>query len=306
MNRILVVGSLNMDFVIDVAHMPLAGETILGKNVTLVSGGKGANQAYAAGKLGGSVQMIGAVGNDMYGKMLKDNLETVGVDTSGIETMEGVPTGNAFITVDGQGENCIIVIQGTNACITKEMIDRHMELIDNCDMVIMQLEIPIEIVDYVKKIAKKKGKTVILDPAPAKEGLPEEFFRGFDIVKPNETEIRTLVGRNLETTNDLISGARELLEKGVGKVIITLGGEGALLVTKEHSEHFPAGKAKVVDTTAAGDSFTAAFAVALGEGKSYEEAIRFGNRVSGIVVTKKGAQTSIPTIAEVQEKDKNH
>ncbi len=298
MNKILVVGSLNMDFVIDVQNMPLAGETILGKSVTLVPGGKGANQAYAAGKLGGDVGMIGAVGNDMYGRMLKENLESVGVDTSGVETVEGLPTGNAFITVDESGENRIIVIQGTNACITKEMIDRHMELIDKCDTVIMQLEIPLEIVAYVKNIAKEKGKTVILDPAPAKAGLPDDFFRGFDIVKPNETEIQTLSGRKMETKEELMEGARELLKKGVDTVIITLGGDGALLVTKDTSKEFHAKKVNAIDTTAAGDSFTAAFAVALGKGMTYGEAIEFGNSVSGIVVTRKGAQTSIPTMEE--------
>lgn len=299
MNKILVVGSLNMDFVINVDKMPLPGETLLGKKVTLVPGGKGANQAYAAGKLGGNVSMIGAIGDDEYGKMLKESLESVNVDTSGIETIEGVSTGNAFINVDEEGENCIIVIQGANAGITKEMIDRHIELIKACDTVIMQLEIPLEIVTYVKEIAKKKGKTVILDPAPAKAGLPEEFFRDFDIVKPNETEIQTLIGRRMETKEELIAGARELLDKGVGKVIITLGGDGAVLVTKDNSEEFSAEKVNVIDTTAAGDSFTAALAVALGEGRPYSEAIKFGNEVSGIVVTRKGAQTSIPTLEEI-------
>lgn len=309
MNKILVVGSLNMDFVIDVEKMPLAGETVLGKKVTLVSGGKGANQAYAAGKLGGNVSMIGAIGDDVYGEMLKENLESVGVETSGIETVQGIPTGNAFITVNEEGENSIVVIQGTNAKITKEMIDRHIEQIEACDTVIMQLEIPLEIVTYVKEIAKKNGKMVILDPAPAKEGLPEEFFRGFDIVKPNEVEIQTLVGRKLETKEELIGGAKELLDKGIDKVIITLGGDGAVLVTKDKAEEFCARKVNVIDTTAAGDSFTAAFAVALGEGRSYREAITFGNEVSGIVVTKKGAQTSIPTMEDVikkmKERDEN-
>lgn len=298
MNKILVVGSLNMDFVVDVKSMPLAGETILGKKVTLVSGGKGANQAYAAGKLGGNVWMIGAVGNDVYGKMLKESLESVGVDTSGVETIEGIPTGNAFITVDERGENSIIVIQGANACITKEMIDRHMDLIDKCDTVIMQLEIPLEIVTYVKDIAKEKGKTVILDPAPAKAGLSDEFFHGFDIVKPNETEIQTLSGRKMETKIELVEGAKGLLGKGVDTVIITLGGDGALLVTKDTSKEFHAKKVTAIDTTAAGDSFTAALAVALGKGMPYSDAIEFGNSVSGIVVTRKGAQTSIPTMEE--------
>lgn len=158
MNKILVVGSLNMDFVIDVDAKPLAGETVLGKGVTLIPGGKGANQAYAVGKLGGDVRMIGAVGDDIYGKLLKDNLKNAGVKISGIETVAGVSSGNAFITVDNKGENSIIVIQGTNALVSKEMIDRHIEMIDDCDTVIMQMEIPVDVVRYVKDAAKKEGR----------------------------------------------------------------------------------------------------------------------------------------------------
>lgn len=299
MSRILVVGSLNMDFVIDVEKMPVAGETILGERLKLVPGGKGANQAYAAGKLGGDVQMIGAVGNDTYGQMLMENLKSVGVDTSGIEVLEGVPTGNAFISVDKNGENSIIVIQGANARITSEMIDRHRDLIDACDIVIMQMEIPIPVIEYVKQIAKEKGKIVILDPAPAQADLTEEFLSGFDIIKPNETELQILTGRKMTSCEEMAEGARELLDKGIGTVIITLGGEGALMITKDSCEEFKARKVIPVDTTAAGDSFTAALAIQLGKGISCGEAIAFGNKVSGVVVTRKGAQTSIPTMEEV-------
>lgn len=301
MDKILVVGSLNMDFVVDVDAKPLAGETVLGKRVTLVPGGKGANQAYAAAKLGGNVQMIGAVGDDVYGKILKDNLEQVGVDTSGIETIKGTSSGNAFITVDSKGENSIIVIQGANALITREIIDRHIDMINDCDMVIMQLEIPLDTVMYVKEIAKERGKQVILDPAPAKEKFPEGFFRGIDIVKPNETELQILSGRESDTKEKLMESAKEILKKGVGKVIVTLGKKGCLFVTENICEEFPAQKVHAVDTTAAGDSFTGALAVALGKGATCGEAVKFGNRVSAIAVTRKGAQTSIPTIEEVAD-----
>ena len=299
MGGILVVGSLNMDFVINVKQRPVAGETILGRSVNLVPGGKGANQAYAAGKLGGKIHMIGAVGNDVYGEMLTSNLKSVGVDTSGIEIIDGVPTGNAFITVDEKGENSIIVIQGANALLSKEMIDRHKNFIKNCDTFIMQMEIPIEVVSYVKKLAKEKGKRIILDPAPAKSNLKEEFFDGIDIVKPNETELQTLVGKKLETIEELEEGARELLNKGIKTVIVTLGKDGAMMVSEDECERYKVGHVNVVDTTAAGDSFTAAFAVALENSMCYEQAIDFGNKVSGIVVTRKGAQTSIPTMEEV-------
>lgn len=304
MSNILVVGSLNMDFVINVKKMPLSGETILGEDVNLVPGGKGANQAYAVGKLGGKVEMLGAVGDDLYGKMLIENLQDVGVGTSGIEVISGTPTGNAFISVDKEGENSIIVVQGANNKLTTQMIDKHLNLIEEADIIIMQMEIPLGVVEYVKILAKEKGKKVILDPAPAQKDLSEQFLKGFNIVKPNETELQTLIGKKISTEEELILGAKELLEKGIQTVIVTLGGEGALLVKKDREEYFKAQKVMAIDTTAAGDCFTAALALALSEGKDYAEAIRFGNSVSGIVVTRKGVQTSIPTMEEVIEKMK--
>lgn len=177
MKKILVVGSLNMDFVIGVQKIPVPGETILAKAMRLVPGGKGANQAYAAAKLGGQVAMIGAVGDDPFGRQLTSNLAEVGVDISGIETLPGCPTGNAMITVEEQGENAIIVVPGANAHLTTEMIDKHIRLVDVCDIIIMQLEIPLDVVSYVKKLGMERGKQIILDPAPAKTGLPDSFLR---------------------------------------------------------------------------------------------------------------------------------
>ena len=246
--------------------------------------------------------MIGAVGDDLYGRRLIENLQNVGVGISGIEIIQGTPTGNAFISVDEGGENSIIVVQGANNKLTTQMIDKHVNLIKRADIIIMQLEIPLEVVEYVKTLAQEK--LIILDPAPAQDDLPKQFLEGFTIVKPNETELQTLIGKKLETKEELISGAEELLEKGIQTVIVTLGGDGALLVTKDKTEYFKAQKVTAVDTTAAGDCFTAALALALSKGKAYAEAIQFGNSVSGIVVTRKGAQTSIPTMEEVIEKMK--
>lgn len=299
MKKILVVGSLNMDSVIRVHNIPVPGETVLAQGIRQVPGGKGANQAYAAAKLGGQVAMIGAVGDDAFGRQLKDNLASVGVDVSGIETLPGCPTGNAVIPVDDRGENAILVVPGANAQLTTEMIDRHIRLVDECDMILMQLEIPLEVVSYVKQLGRARGKQMILDPAPAKAGLPDDFFAGFDIVKPNETELQTLLGKALPTPQALQDGARALLQKGVGAVIVTLGEAGAWMVTNAGVQTFPACKVTAVDTTAAGDSFTAAFAVARSRGESDADAIAFGNRVSGIVVTRPGAQTSVPTMEEV-------
>lgn len=301
MKKILVVGSLNMDCVVETPVMPKAGETISGRSVILVPGGKGANQAYAVGKLGGNVSMIGAVGNDSFGHALKENLENVNVDTTGIKVLDGETTGQAFITVDDQGENSIIIIAGTNGKVSKELIQKNRNLIEESDIVIMQLEIPLEVVEYVKDLAKEMEKLVIVDPAPAVAGVPDSFWKGIDYIKPNETELEILIGRKMGTREELKEGAREMLAKGVKGVIVTLGGEGCLFVTREEEMFFEANKVKAVDTTAAGDSFTAGFALALSEGRGCKEAIRFGQKVSAIAVTRKGAQTSIPSREEVEE-----
>ena len=301
MKKIAVVGSLNMDIVIETPHMPKGGETISGRNVTLIPGGKGANQAYAVGKLGGDITMIGAVGRDSSGDALLENLKSVNVNVSGIRRMEEGVTGQAYITVDDHGENSIILIAGTNGLVTTELIDDHMDVLRECDIVIMQLEIPLDVVEYVKEFAVEEGKTVIVDPAPAISNIPDHFWKGIDYIKPNETELAILTGLKMETREELVQGTRMMIGKGVKNVIVTLGGDGCLFVTNETEEFFPAHKVKAVDTTAAGDSFTAAFALALSQGKEYKEAIELGQKVSSIVVTRKGAQTSIPTMGEVNQ-----
>ena len=300
MEKIVVIGSLNMDHVIEVPHMPECGETLSGRSVALVPGGKGANQAYAVGKLGGNVTMIGAIGKDASGEALINNLKCVGVNVEGIAQIDGGITGQAFITVDDNGDNSIVIIAGTNGMVTKELIDENVHIIKESDIVIMQLEIPLDVVAYVKEIAVKEGKTVIIDPAPAVADIPDFFWKGIDYIKPNETELAILTGLRLETREEIIKGAKMMLERGVKNVIVTLGGDGCLLVKEEGEQFFPSHKVKAVDTTA-GDSFTAAFALALSRGKRDEEAIALGQKVSSIVVTRKGAQTSIPTMSEVEE-----
>lgn len=288
-----------MDFVIEVKQMSLPGQTILGKNFTLVPGGKGANQAYAIGKLGTNTSMLGAVGNDEYGKKLLENLNAVNVNTSGIVKLDNINTGCAFINVDETGENSIVVISGANGKMTKELVDNNINLIEEADIIVMQLEIPVETVTYIAKIAKEKGKLVILDPAPAIANLSSELLSNVDIIKPNETEVQTLSGIQANSEDDIVRAAKSLLEKGANTVIVTLGKNGSLLVTKEKVQSFKSLDVQVVDTTAAGDSFTAALAKSLLEGNSIEKSIEFGHLVSSIVVTKKGAQTSIPNQAEI-------
>ena len=247
MKKIVVVGSLNMDCVVETPSMPKPGETITGKSVSQVPGGKGANQAYAIGKLGGDVQMIGAVGNDSCGMALKKSLESVGVKTDGLAILDGETTGQAFITVDGQGENSIIIIAGTNGLVTRELIDQNRRLIEESDIVIMQLEIPLEVVEYVKELAVSLGKLVIVDPAPAVEGIPDHFWKGIDFIKPNETELAILTGQERKNREELEEGARQMLAKGVKGVLVSLGGDGCLLVREEESRFFPANKVKAVD-----------------------------------------------------------
>ena len=301
MKNIVVVGSLNLDTVIEVPQMPKAGETLAGTSVTQIPGGKGANQAYAVGKLLGKVKMIGAVGDDAPGKVLVNNLKSVGVDVSGISEIKGGTTGQAFIAVEDSGENSIIIIAGTNADVTKELIQKNEDVIQKADIIIMQLEIPLETVEYIKEMAIKLGKTVILDPAPAVRDLPDSFWTGIDYIKPNETELSILVGRPLEGIDAIQEGTCSMLKKGVKNVLVTLGNEGCLFVAEGTEEYYPACKVEAVDTTAAGDCFTAAFALALSQGKTCGEAIVFGQKVAAIAVTRKGAQTSIPSPEEIME-----
>jgi ribokinase len=297
-SNLLIVGSLNMDTVIDVKNMPKPGETILGKKYELCPGGKGANQAYAAGKLGAKVSMIGMLGKDDNGARLLKNLQSVGVNTKGIQTLDDTTSGTAFITVDEHGENSIIVISGANFELAKEHIDRHIDLIDQCDAVVAQLEIPLDVVTYLANVAKSKNKLFILDPAPATSELPEQLIRNVDIMKPNETELQILTGMQTQTEEQIVEAARSLIKRGVKTVVVTVGSKGAVLVTEQDFKVYPSRKVEAVDTTAAGDTFTAAFAMKLMDGSSCEEAIKFGNIVSSIVVTRKGAQNSIPSYEE--------
>lgn len=307
MKNILVVGSLNMDFVCEVDKMPQDGETIIANNFSLIPGGKGANKAYSLGKLGcKNVTMFGAVGNDEYGKELINNLNSVNVETSYIKILDNINTGRAFINVDKRGENIITVVSGANNEITEEMINENVDLIENSDIIILQLEIPIKINELVAKIAKEKGKTVILDPAPAISNLSEDLLKYIDIIKPNETEIEILSGIKITCDNDIVTASNILLDKGVKNVLVTLGGKGSILVNKQTTKKFNSYYVEVVDTTAAGDSYVAALAKSLSENKTLEYSIKYAHLISSIVVSKKGAQTSIPSIEEVADFLKNY
>ncbi len=298
--RILVIGSLNMDIVLSLHHMPQPGETIIARDKSEHPGGKGANQAFAAARLGGNIAMIGRVGSDKYGETLVSNLKNAGADTSGIIMQPDTDTGLAFIYVDEKGENSIVVASGANALLTPQDIRDMERLLNACDIVLVQLEIPYETVAYVIEEARRKGKTVMLNPAPVMKGL-EGLIKMTDILTPNECELEELSGVKADSMESIESGAKALIEKGAGSVIVTLGEKGALLVDRDRARLFPAKKVKAVDTTAAGDAFSAAVCVALAEGRSIDDAIMFANNVSGIVVTRMGAQPSIPCRREVDE-----
>lgn len=282
--KILVIGSINKDLVVNTLRFPKEGETILGNNFYTTNGGKGANQACAIGKLGGDVSMLGAVGNDNFAKDLSDALSSNNVNINNLLIKDNVSTGIAVITVTNDGTNHIIVVQGANALITKD--DVKEDLISSFDIIVMQLEIPLEIAKYAASIAKKLGKTVVLNPSPAVK-LDRDFLSCVDILIPNETEI------------DIIGGVDYVLECGVKNIILTLGADGCELITKQNRKHFDAYKVNVVDTTAAGDSFLGGVVRMIADDKTIEEAIEFATKVSNITVTRKGAIDSIPTYNEV-------
>jgi ribokinase len=299
MTDIVVVGSLNMDLVVRAPRAPEAGETIRGHDFQMVPGGKGANQAAAAAKLGGETAMVGRVGGDAFGPVLIQNMARQGVDPNHIMIDQEASTGVAVITVDDTGENRIVISAGANGRVNKSDIERAEGLLRDAQFLILQFEIPLEVVDYAIEKAAHYPVKVILNPAPAASVSPE-FLGRVDHLVPNETETKILTGLDVSDLSTAEKAAREFLSYGVGEVIITLGEEGALLVTRERVTHVPAREVKAVDTTAAGDAFIGGFAVATARGFSPVEAVRYATCAGTLAVTKFGAQTSLPTAEEVQ------
>ncbi len=299
MKRILVAGSLNMDHVIKVDHIVQPGETILASDFKKVPGGKGANQAYAIGKLRGNVTMLGMVGDDDDGSALVASLESVGVNTAGIKKCNDAPTGTALISVDREGRNAITVIPGANMNVDRAYIDAHLNAIREADIVIMQLEIPLDTVMYVARLASSMGKFVILDPAPAVPDLPDEIYQYVNLIKPNETELCILTGTSIEDT-DYRSKIDMLRARGASDILVSLGEDGVLVSMKNKEDTLiPSHKVQAVDTTAAGDSFVAGLSVKLAEGCDIREAIAYAQKVAAVAVTREGAQSSIPSPEEV-------
>lgn len=286
---IVIVGSLNMDIVMRVPHLPKVGETMLASNIKNAAGGKGANQAVGAGKLGGKVHMIGRVGNDIFGRELYNSLIKNGVDASAVVYDEVLPTGNAYIYVSDNGDNNIVVNPGANTRLSVEQVQEYEWIFDKVSYCLVQMEIPMDTINYVASICRTRNIKLIIKPAPAHHIKFEHFEDSFLIV-PNETELTLMIPEDLT----LEEKAYRLLAMNFQNVIVTLGERGCLFVNKETKQYFAAADFKAIDTTAGSDSFISGLTIALSEGKSMVEAIRFGCLAAGITVSREGAQPSLP------------
>lgn len=300
MKKILVAGSINIDLVATAADFPKPGQTLIGERFDTFPGGKGANQAVAAGRLGADVSFLGKVGSDSFGEQALKALRDSNVDVSRIEREQNVSTGVAIIEVAGSGENSIIYIPGANDKVDIAYIQKNIDAIDNSDIILLQLEIPFETVEFIAQYGYRKGKTVILDPAPAQE-LSDALIQSCTYITPNETEMEVITGKPVTNEVSAFKAAQVLLQKGARVVINKAGRAGAYRIDCDGALHCAGYKVKAVDTTAAGDSFNAGFAASLALGRSEEDSLGYANAVAAISVTKLGAQSAMPTANEVAE-----
>ncbi len=297
--KVVVVGSLNMDLVTRASRLPRAGETLVGQSFSTVPGGKGANQAVASARLGAEVAMIGCVGSDAYGAQLRDALRVEGIDCQAVTEVEG-SSGVALIVVDDSSQNAIVIVAGSNGQLTPASLLAFDAVLQAAEVIVCQLEVPMDTVGYALKRGRELGKTVILNPAPASGPLPADWYAAIDYLIPNESEASALSGVLVDSLETAKVAATQLIKAGAGKVIVTLGSQGALFADGQGFEHLLAPKVQAVDTTAAGDTFVGGFAAALASGQSESGAIRFGQIAAALSVTRAGAQPSIPTLHDVQ------
>lgn len=293
-HTLVVVGSLNMDLVVRAPRHPRPGETLIGSQFQTFPGGKGANQAVAAARLGARVRMIGRVGQDAFGDALLQTARQDGVDTTFIRRDPHAATGVALITLDEAGQNTIVVASGANMQVSAQDIEQAAAAFEGASLLLMQLECPLEAVEAAAELAQRRGIPVVLNPAPARP-LPQSLLARVDYLLPNQHELQLLA----DGETDYPTAAARLMHNGVRNLVVTLGEEGALLVTPQTQEKLPAFQVPVVDTVAAGDAFAAAFCVALAEGKSLREAVLWGNAAGAIAVTRPGAQPSMPNREEL-------
>lgn len=298
MSKIIVIGSSNTDMVIVSDRLPKPGETILGGQFLLNPGGKGANQAVAAAKLGGETHFVCKVGNDVFGEMARNQFIETGIHSEFVQTDLANPSGVALINVDAQGENCITVASGANGTLSKADIDNASILFDKENILLIQLEIPLDSVWYAVEKAAHAGMKVILNPAPAAQ-IPDHIYPYLFAITPNETEIELLTGIAVSRLDDAKKAAVLLIEKGVAHVIITLGAQGAYYQSAQDELFVPTQAVKAVDTTAAGDCFNGALAVALSQQKSWLDAINFSCRAATYSVMHAGAQASMPKLSDL-------
>ncbi len=297
-NKIFVVGSANTDMVVMSKSLPVPGETIMGGQFFMNAGGKGANQAVAAARLGGAVTLIAKVGNDIFGKQTLESLHKENINTDFVFIDDQTPSGTALIMVNEHGENCIVVAPGANANLLPADI-LTIQNINEAEIILMQLEIPMSTIEAVAKEAKNNNQKVIINPAPA-QALSDELLNGLFLVTPNETEASLLTGIKVEDYNTAAQAAVVFLKQGVQNVIITMGKLGAYFQNADLNFKIPAPVVKAVDTTAAGDTFSGAIAVAINEKMNWENAIRFAIEAASISVTRKGAQSSVPYRQELE------
>ena len=288
-----------MDLVTRASRLPRGGETLVGQSFATVPGGKGANQAVAAARLGADVAMIGCIGSDAYGAQLRDALLVEGIDCQAVSEVPG-SSGVALIVVDDSSQNAIVIVAGSNGQLTPASLLAFDAVLQAAEVIVCQLEVPMDTVGYALKRGRELGKTVILNPAPASGPLPADWYACIDYLIPNESEASALSGVPVDSLDSAKVAATHLLKAGAGKVIVTLGSQGALFADGQGFEHLLAPKVQAVDTTAAGDTFVGGFAAALASGQSEAEAIRFGQVAAALSVTRAGAQPSIPTLHDVE------
>ncbi|KES17899.1 Sugar kinase, ribokinase family [Gilliamella apicola SCGC AB-598-I20] len=298
--KLIVLGSVNVDHILNVPKFPKPGETLSGSNYKISFGGKGANQAVAAGRLGANIQFIAAVGNDELGNKIKQQLNNDNINTCSVACIEGQNTGVALILVNAQGENQIAIHAGANAQVTTEYLLKYKDDIINADAILMQLETPLATIEQAAKLAKQHQTQVILNPAPAQK-LSDDLLKHIDIITPNETEAEYLTGIKVLTEQDVEQAAMILHKKGIETVIITLGSKGAWVSSAQRGAIIAGFKVQVIDTIGAGDTFNGMLVTALLEGKTLEQAVKYAHAAGALSVTKPGAQTAVPFRNEVEE-----